>query len=118
MESLEYKQEGTRIAAGLYSCLCAFFLFTAGVQLAIADSISALSVPEGLAEKKIRLGDKLFHDPRLSSDNSISCATCHVLETGGVDNAYRSVGVGGRLGVINSPTVYNNTKLGIEGVGS
>lgn len=107
MESLEYKQDGKSTAAVLYGCVCVFFLVTAGIQPAVGDSISALSVPEGLSEEKIRLGDKLFHDPRFSSDNSTSCATCHNLKLGGVDNAYRSIGVGGRQGVINSPTVYN-----------
>ena len=30
---------------------------------------------------KVALGEKLFHDPRLSSDNTVSCASCHELTT-------------------------------------
>ena len=34
---------------------------------------------------KVKLGFDLFHDARLSVDNTVSCASCHSLETGGVD---------------------------------
>ena len=36
--------------------------------------------------RKAALGNLLFHDVRLSLDNTISCASCHGLNTGGVDN--------------------------------
>jgi cytochrome c peroxidase len=49
----------------------------------------------------------LFFDKRLSSDDSVSCASCHDLEHGGGDGQPRSKGVGGRLGGINAPTVLN-----------
>lgn len=57
--------------------------------------------------RKVALGNKLFHDVRLSADNTISCASCHGLNTGGVDNKQYSEGVGGQLGGVNAPTVYN-----------
>ncbi len=56
---------------------------------------------------KVRLGDKLFHDARLSSDGTVSCATCHRLEDAGVDRRPVSIGVGGALGDMNAPTVLN-----------
>lgn len=56
---------------------------------------------------KVALGFALFHDPRLSVDNTVSCATCHALETAGVDNHQYSHGVQGQLGGVNAPTVYN-----------
>lgn len=56
---------------------------------------------------KVALGEVLFHDPRLSADNTVSCATCHELTTGGVDNKQFSEGVGGSLGGVNAPTVFN-----------
>ena len=56
---------------------------------------------------KVELGSKLFHDPRLSIDNTVSCASCHSLQTGGVDNHQYSHGVEQRLGGVNAPTVYN-----------
>lgn len=57
--------------------------------------------------RKVVLGDLLFHDVRLSVDNTVSCATCHALNTGGVDNKQFSEGVGGQKGGVNAPTVFN-----------
>ena len=56
---------------------------------------------------KAALGFALFHDPRLSVDNTVSCASCHALETAGVDNHQYSHGVNDQLGGVNAPTVYN-----------
>jgi len=53
------------------------------------------------------LGFKLYHDPRLSVDNTVSCASCHGLNTAGVDNKQYSEGVEGKLGGVNAPTVFN-----------
>ena len=58
-------------------------------------------------EAKVALGYALYHDTRLSVDNTVSCATCHALETAGVDNHQYSDGVGGQMGGVNAPTVYN-----------
>ena len=56
---------------------------------------------------KVALGYELFHDIRLSVDNTVSCATCHSLTTAGVDNHRFSHGVNDQLGGVNAPTVYN-----------
>ena len=56
---------------------------------------------------KAALGFALFHDPRLSVDNTVSCASCHALETAGVDNHQYSHGVDDQLGGVNAPTVFN-----------
>ena len=56
---------------------------------------------------KAALGYMLFHDTRLSVDNTVSCASCHGLSTAGVDNKQYSEGVNGQLGGVNAPTVYN-----------
>ena len=58
-------------------------------------------------EAKAALGYALYHDPRLSIDNTVSCATCHELENAGVDNHQYSHGVNDQLGGVNAPTVYN-----------
>lgn len=67
-------------------------------------------IPESLAvnPQKVALGMRLYHDPRLSGDNSMSCAHCHQLGAGGVDGRKTSQGVGGEIGPINAPTVYNS----------
>ena len=56
---------------------------------------------------KVALGDRLYHDTRLSGDNTISCASCHALDKGGTDRLQFSKGTGGQIGDINSPTTFN-----------
>jgi cytochrome c peroxidase len=54
-----------------------------------------------------KLGEKLFFDPILSKDKSISCASCHKPEFAFADTAVVNLGVGGTKGVRNSPSVTN-----------
>ena len=64
--------------------------------------------PDNLITKeKVLLGQTLYFDKRLSKDETVSCNTCHNLETFGVDNEVTSDGVGGQKGGRNSPTVLN-----------
>lgn len=54
------------------------------------------------------LGKTLFYDPILSSDSTISCATCHEqVHAFGPHNTPLSAGVGGVLGTRNSPAIFN-----------
>lgn len=67
-------------------------------------------IPDSVAydANKAALGNLLYHDTRLSADGTISCASCHGLDMGGVDNHRYSDGIGGQLGGVNAPTVYNS----------
>ena len=56
---------------------------------------------------KADLGKLLYHDTRLSADGTISCATCHGINTGGVDNLQYSEGINKQFGGVNAPTVFN-----------
>lgn len=58
-------------------------------------------------EAQITLGKTLFHDPRLSKGQDVSCNSCHTLTRYGVDGAPTSTGFKGQLGGRNSPTVFN-----------
>ncbi len=53
------------------------------------------------------LGEKLFFDPILSRDSSISCASCHKPEFAFADNLPTSPGVFHRNGTRNTPSVMN-----------
>ena len=57
---------------------------------------------------KVALGKQLFHDPRLSADGTVSCASCHNLALGGTDQRKHSAGINQSMGGINSPTVFNS----------
>ena len=58
-------------------------------------------------DAQVALGQMLFHDKRLSQNQTISCDTCHDLEKFGVDGKPTSPGHKGQLGSRNSPTVLN-----------
>ena len=72
-----------------------------------AEPVRPIDTEVTVDEAKAALGFALFHDPRLSVDNTVSCASCHALETAGVDNHQYSHGVDDQLGGVNAPTVYN-----------
>lgn len=72
-----------------------------------AEPITPLVEIKGLDQDKVKLGKKLFFDPILSADNSISCASCHDLQNGGDDGLKFSIGIHGKEGDINAPTVLN-----------
>lgn len=58
--------------------------------------------------EKVALGEQLFHDTRLSSDGTVSCASCHDVTTGfGNDARPTAIGVTRVPGKRNAPTVYN-----------
>ena len=56
---------------------------------------------------EIELGEKLFFDPILSLDNSISCASCHQPQFAFADNVAFSIGVNDSIGTRNTPSVMN-----------
>jgi cytochrome c peroxidase len=72
------------------------------------EPIQPIQARTDLDPGKIALGQKLFADPRLSHDDTVSCSTCHNLKTGGTDRKARSIGIHGAAGVINAPTVFNS----------
>jgi len=56
----------------------------------------------------VALGRRLYYDPVLSADSSISCASCHGPQSGFTDVHPFSIGVGGKKGTRHSPTVINS----------
>jgi len=99
------------ICSGL---LAGFILSLASAQAAAietgisgAPAITLLSaLPQG-NRNKVALGKKLFFDPVLSGDNSISCASCHNPEKGWGDGIPRAVGVPGKELGRNTPHLFN-----------
>jgi len=57
--------------------------------------------------EKVSLGQRLFLDPRLSIDGTVSCSTCHDPKLAFTDRRPTSFGVKGRVGQRNAPTVLN-----------
>lgn len=56
--------------------------------------------------RKVKLGYRLFRDARLSRDNSVACVSCHDFARGGADPRAFSIGVGGAVTAVNSPSIF------------
>ena len=90
-----------RFAQWLTIASFAFSSYAAG------EPLRPIPADNGADPAKAALGRMLFHDTRLSKDNSISCASCHELSSGGDDGRRVSLGINDSPGLVNSPTVFN-----------
>jgi len=83
-----------------------FFLFLIPLFLLAENIITPIyEVPYN--KQKALLGKKLFFDASISADGTVSCASCHDPRYGSSDPRPVSVGVYGKLGIIQSAPVYN-----------
>ena len=70
--------------------------------------LKTLELPKDkVALSLVELGRTLYHEKRLSRDNSISCNSCHDTKAFGVDGEKFSVGFNNHLTGRNSPTSFN-----------
>ena len=67
------------------------------------------SIPNenAMTAARVALGRKLYFEPRLSADNTVSCATCHDVSRGFTDQRATSEGIGRAMGTRNAPTTMN-----------
>src|SRR5437879_3476669 len=73
-----------------------------------ADAAPAAIPPDNpQTPEKIALGQRLFFDGRLSADGSVACSTCHDPARAFTDGRPTSIGIKGRLGQRNAPTILN-----------
>lgn len=73
----------------------------------IADMPRNVPPDNPMSDDKVALGKRLFFDKQLSLDRTVSCATCHEPERAFADTRALAVGVGGKVGRRNSPTLVN-----------
>src|SRR5690606_17159050 len=79
----------------------------------------AIAIPEGFPPLNpaveqnrptkfgVALGERLFHETRLSGNNTVSCASCHHPSKAFADNLPQAVGIHGRVGLRNVPPLQN-----------
>lgn len=77
---------------------------------------AAIAIPKDnpLTLAKIELGRQLYFDPRLSSDGTVSCASCHAPNQGFAAHTQFGVGVRGQKGGRNSPVSYNRILSSVQ----
>ncbi|MBE9028733.1 cytochrome-c peroxidase [filamentous cyanobacterium LEGE 11480] len=92
---------------GLSSLLSASALDEAtSTNVVTTEPIEPIPQTIALNSEKVELGNQLFHDPQLSGNGKVSCASCHKLSLAGADQLPKSIGTG--MGFVNAPTVFNS----------
>jgi cytochrome c peroxidase len=93
-----------------------FVVFGAALFAAQASAVEWQALPETApapadnptTDAKVELGKMLYMDPRFSSTGTIACNSCHNVMEGGDDSRSVSMGVHGKTGGRNAPTVWNS----------
>ncbi len=82
---------------------------TTPYQLNIPEGFPMMTVPEDnpLTVEGVQLGRRLFYEPLLSGDNTISCAACHLQESNFSDPRRLSIGIDGLEGKRQSMPIIN-----------
>ena len=93
------------------SCAPAFSADKTGAdEIKVPLGLKPLSVPADNPQTaaKVELGKQLFFEPRLSGDNTVSCATCHDPKQGWSNGAGFAKGVRAQMGGRSAPTIINS----------
>lgn len=73
--------------------------------LATDHKSNTIADPQLQLAQRIALGKQLFNDPQLSMDGTIRCASCHIPEKDYTDGRRVAIGVKGRRGTRNTPSL-------------
>ncbi|MBF7093022.1 c-type cytochrome [Flavobacterium sp. ALJ2] len=88
-------------------------------MISIDNPEISLNIPSGFPELNafvsqnkptkygVELGGKLFSEKRFSADNTISCSTCHIQANAFTDHNSQAIGIEGRVGLRNTPSLQN-----------
>jgi len=78
------------------------------VPLFSAEMIQSFTPSDNpITDAKAKLGDMIFDEKRVSSDNSVACNTCHSPRNGFTTHTAASRGVGDQIGKRNAPSILN-----------
>ena len=91
----------------LVLCIVLVTFTTLSVYADIQEPISPIPQSISLDGNKVRLGERLFNDVRLSKNNRMACTNCHQLYQGGDDGLPFSITNSGEQDLSNAPTVFN-----------
>lgn len=90
-------------------CVVAPSLAADGAASAIPAGLKPLKIPDDNPQtpEKIELGKQLYFDPRLSCDDTVSCASCHDPKKGWSNGEAFATGVRSQVGGRSAPTIIN-----------
>ncbi|MGB0495886.1 MAG: cytochrome-c peroxidase [Kangiellaceae bacterium] len=115
-----YSQTVLSIIGLIFALTTVYFIYTQPIEISeevdvqtnyqerpVYGALQPLPLITQINQDWVLLGKALFDSTLLSSDNTVSCSSCHIVSKGGTDNFPKSVGVNSKLGDRNSPTVLN-----------
>jgi cytochrome c peroxidase len=104
------------VAIGSLLCAAAVLLAAEPLKIDPPLGLPPIRVPRDnpLTVEKVELGKQLYFDPRLSRDNTISCASCHDPEKGWSNGERFATGVRGQVGGRSAPTVVNSGYMRLQ----
>src|SRR6478609_12190390 len=78
-------------------------------QFKVPLGLKPVPVPRDtlLTPEKVELGKQLYFDPRLSCDDTVSCASCHDPKKGWSNGTPFATGVRSQIGGRSAPTIIN-----------
>jgi len=94
-----------------FACIGVFLAQCRNSKNTVIVELDSVHLESNFELEKVELGRKLFFDKRLSSDETVSCSSCHLPEMAFTDGLKVSVGVEGRLTERNSPSLLNSGDL-------
>jgi cytochrome c peroxidase len=119
LENKVMKKE-KRVIGGVADFIVGLFFLVGGMILATSSEAYELKIPLGLDEEgfkvpkdnpltkdKVELGRLLFFDKRLSANNTIACASCHIPALAFTDGQPVSTGINSQQGGRSAPTAIN-----------
>jgi len=84
------------------------------LPLGLEQSAMVIPPDNPVTVQKVELGRILFFDKRLSQDNTIACANCHIAKFGFTDGMPVSTGIGGQKGGRSAPASFNRVFSGAQ----
>ncbi len=96
------------ICAAIFAAMVASASAQQPVPLFSAEQIKSFTPADNpITDAKVKLGDMIFDEKRVSADNSVACNTCHSPRNGFTTHTETSRGVGDQLGKRNAPSIQN-----------
>ncbi|AMK75792.1 MULTISPECIES: cytochrome-c peroxidase [Methylomonas] len=91
----------------LFLAECIGLALSVAVQAQTPEPLASLPLKVDLNAPRVVLGQRLFHDPQLSDQGQRSCASCHPLDSGGMDGKVRAESADGVSLLRNTPSLFN-----------
>ena len=84
------------------------------IPFGLEETAVVIPADNPLTTEKIELGRALFFDKRLSNDNTVACANCHLAQFAFTDGKPVATGIGGQKGGRSAPVSFNRVFSSVQ----